>query len=142
MIPSRTKFRKAFKGKIHGNAYSCSSICFGSFGLKALEPGRLTSAQIESARRCVSRVMKKTGKLWIRMFPHMPVTAKPTDVRMGGGKGGLDRYVAVVRPGNIIFEVEGIDEETAKSVLSLAGMKLPFDVKFVKKEEGVYAEYK
>jgi len=142
LSPAKTKFRKQFKGKIHGNAYAGAGLQFGEFGLKAVGAGRMSNRQIEAARRCISRAMKRDGKFWNRMFPHLIVTAKPADTRMGGGKGSLDRYVAKVYPGNMLFEVSGVAENVARLALDLAGMKLPFDVKFVKKEEGVHATYK
>ncbi len=141
LSPKKQKFRKAFKGKIHGIAYSGVGLAFGTYGLKALEPCRMTSNQMEAARRCISRSVKRGGRFWNRLFPHIPVTAKPIEVRMGGGKGGPDKFVARVYPGNMIFELDGVSEEMAKQAFELAAAKLPFAVKFIKKEEGVYATY-
>lgn len=141
LSPRKQKFRKQFKGKIHGLAYSGASLEFGTFGLKALEPCRMTANQIESARRCISRAVKRGGRFWNRLFPHVPVTAKPIEVRMGGGKGGPDKFVARVYPGSMVFELDGMSEELAKQAFALAASKLPFAVKFVKKEEGIYATY-
>jgi large subunit ribosomal protein L16 len=141
LSPKKTKFRKAFKGKIHGIARTGCSLSFGAFGLRAVEPGRLTSNQIESARRAISRAVKRAGRFWIRLFPHLPVTAKPIEVRMGGGKGALSHYVARVYPGTMLFELDGVDELLAKKAFELASAKLPFAAKFVRREEGVYATY-
>jgi len=141
LSPKKNKFRKAFKGKIKGIARKGSMISFGSFGLQAVEPGRLTSNQIESARRTISRAVKRTGRFWNRVFPHLPITAKPIEVRMGGGKGGLSHYVARVYPGTMLFELDGMDCDMAKKAFALASEKLPFAAKFVKKEEGVYATH-
>ena len=141
LSPKKQKFRKQFKGKIHGVARSGAGIEFGSFGLKAIEPARMTSNQIEAARRCISRAVKRGGRFWNRMFPHVPVTAKPIEVRMGGGKGGHDKFIARVYPGSMIFELDGVSEDMAREAFELAAAKLPFHVKFVKKEEGVYATY-
>lgn len=142
LSPKKMKFRKIFKGKIKGNAFAGAGLQFGVYGLKSLEPGRMSAQQIEAARKCISRAMKREGKFWNRMFPHVPVTAKPADTRMGGGKGSIDRYVAKVYPGSMLFELSGVSEEIAQNAFSLASEKLPFAVKFVKKEEGVYVEYK
>lgn len=140
-IPSKTKFRKAFKGKVSGIAQVGVSFAFGSFGLKCMEPGRMSSNQMEAVRRCVARSLQRKGKFWNRLFPHLPVTAKPIEVRMGGGKGGIDRYVSRVYPGSMLFELEGVSEDAARQAFRLASAKLPFAVKFVKREEGVYATY-
>jgi large subunit ribosomal protein L16 len=129
--PKRTKFRKAQKGRNRGVAHRGSTIAFGSFGLKALEPGWITSRQIEASRIAVTRFMKREGKVWIRIFPDKPITKKPQEVRMGKGKGPLDHYVAIVKPGRIIFEMDGIPRETAKEALRLAAQKLPVRTKFV-----------
>ena len=129
--PKLTKFRKAFKGRIHGNAKGGFSLNFGSFGLKALEPERITSRQIEATRRAITRQMKRQGKVWIRVFPDLPVSAKPIEVRMGKGKGSIDRWVAKVKPGRILFEIDGVNEETAREALRLGAAKLPIKTKVV-----------
>ena len=135
--PKRTKFRKAFKGKIHGNAKGGFTLNFGSYGLKALEPERVTARQIEATRRAVTRYMKRQGKVWIRVFPDTPVSAKPIEVRMGKGKGSTDRWVAKVKPGRILFEIDGVSEEIAREALRLGAAKLPIRTKIVKRMEGV-----
>ena len=129
--PKRTKFRKAFKGRIHGNAKGGFSLNFGSYGLKALEPERITSRQIEATRRAITRQMKRQGKVWIRIFPDLPVSAKPIEVRMGKGKGAIDRWVAKVKPGRILFEIDGVNDETAREALRLGAAKLPIKTKVV-----------
>jgi len=136
LIPKKTKYRKAHKGRIKGNAKGGYSLSFGTYGLKALEPERVTSRQIEAARRATTRCMKRAGKLWIRVFPDIPVTKKPTDVRMGKGKGSVEYYVFRVKPGRIIFELDGVPEEVAREALMRAKAKLPFDAKFVTRVEG------
>ena len=133
--PKRTKFRKQFKGRIHGLAKGGASINFGSYGLKATEPERITSRQIEAARRALTRHMKRQGRVWIRVFPDIPVTAKPIEVRMGKGEGSVDRWVAKVKPGRIMFEVDGVAEDVAKEALRLAAMKLPVKCRFVVRED-------
>lgn len=133
LIPKKTKFRKAFKGRIHGNAKGGSFLVFGEFGLKALEPERVTSRQIEAARKAISRAMKRSGKLWIRIFPDIPVSKKPADVRMGSGKGTPEYYVFRVKPGRVLFELNGVDEVTAKDALDKAARKLPIKTKFIKR---------
>ncbi|MBA3069908.1 MAG: 50S ribosomal protein L16 [Hyphomonas sp.] len=135
--PKRTKFRKAFKGKISGQAKGGFSLSFGEFGLKALEPERVTARQIEATRRAITREMKRQGKVWIRVFPDVPVTAKPIEVRMGKGKGAVDRWVARVAPGRILFEIDGVSEETARHALALGAAKLPIKTKVVKRIEGI-----
>ncbi len=129
--PKRTKFRKMQKGRIKGNATRGTSIAFGSFGLKTMDEGFITARQIESARIAVTRFMKREGKVWIRIFPDKPITAKPAEVRMGKGKGAPSHWVAVVRPGRIMFEAEGVPMEVAKEALRLAAQKLPVRTKFV-----------
>lgn len=129
--PKRVKFRRVQKGRIKGIAYKGSQLSFGSFGLKALEPGRITDRQIEAARIAVTRFMKREGKVWINIFPDKPITKKPLEVRMGKGKGSLDHWVAVIKPGRIIFETEGVPEEVAKESLRLAAQKLPMKTKFI-----------
>ena len=133
--PKKTKFRKAFKGRIHGHAKGGTDLNFGAFGMKAVEPARLTARQIEAARRTITRHMKRAGRLWIRIFPDVPVSKKPAEVRMGSGKGAPDHWVAVVRPGRVMFEIAGVRHELAKEALRLAGHKLPVGTKFVVKEE-------
>ena len=129
--PKRTKFRKMQKGRIKGNAQRGTHIAFGSFGLKAVEEGFITSRQIEAARIAVTRYMKRQGNVWIRIFPDKPITSKPAEVRMGKGKGAPSHWVAVVRPGRIMFEADGVPFETAKEALRLAAQKLPIKTKFV-----------
>ena len=133
--PKRTKFRKLFKGRIHGLAKGGSVINFGSYGLKAIEPERITSRQIEAARRALTRHMKRQGRVWIRIFPDIPVTAKPIEVRMGKGKGSVDRWVAKVKPGRVMFEVDGVAEDVAKEALRLAAMKLAVKCRFIVRED-------
>ena len=134
MQPSRTKFRKAHKGRIHGQAKGGTTLNFGSFGLKAAEPERITARQIEAARRAITRAMKRAGRVWIRIFPDVPVTKKPAEVRMGSGKGAPDHWVAVVKPGRVMFEMSGVPEPIAREAMRLAGHKLPINTKFVIKE--------
>ncbi len=133
LSPKRLKFRKQHKGRIHGLAKGGSNLDFGSFGLKALTPDRITARQIEAARRAITREMKRVGRLWIRIFPDVPVSDKPAEVRMGKGKGSVEFWVARVKPGRILFEAEGIDEETARAAFALGAAKLPIKTKFVKK---------
>ena len=133
LSPKRTKFRKQHKGRIHGNAKGGSELSFGSFGLKALSPQRVTARQIEAARRAMTRHMKRVGKVWIRIFPDVPVTSKPAEVRMGKGKGSPEFWVARVKPGRVMFEVEGVSEEVARRAFELADAKLPLRTKFVKR---------
>src|SRR5918999_2608212 len=123
--PKRTKFRKAFKGRIHGDAKGGTSLNFGAFGLKAMEPERITARQIEAARRAITRHIKRQGRLWIRIFPDVPVSKKPAEVRMGKGKGAVEFWAARVKPGRILFEVDGVPEDTAREALRLGAMKLP-----------------
>jgi len=129
--PKRTKFRKAFKGRIHGNAKGGTELNFGSFGLKAMAPERITARQIEAARRAITRHIKRQGRLWIRIFPDVPVSKKPAEVRMGSGKGTPELWVARVKPGRVIFEIDGVTVQTAKEALSLAAAKLPIKTRFV-----------
>ena len=133
LSPKRLKFRKQHKGRIHGNAKGGTELSFGSFGLKALSPDRITARQIEAARRAITRQMKRAGRLWIRIFPDVPVSDKPAEVRMGKGKGSVEYWCARVHPGRIMFEAEGIDEETARAALALGAAKLPIKTKFVKR---------
>jgi len=129
--PKRTKHRKAQKGRMKGNAQRGATIAFGSFGLKALESVWMTNRQIEAARQTITRHMKREGNVWIRVFPDKPITNKPAEVRMGKGKGNLEYYAAVVKPGLILFEAEGVPMEVAKQALNLAAQKLPIKTKFV-----------
>ncbi len=129
--PKRTKYRKQQKGRIKGLAWKGSSVSFGSFGLKSMESGRITNRQIEAARIAMTRYMKREGKVWIRIFPDKPITAKPQEVRMGKGKGALDHWVAVVKPGTIMFELDGVPMEVAHEALRLAAQKLPVSTKTV-----------
>jgi len=129
--PKRTKFRKAFKGKISGDAKSGFSLNFGSYGLKAMEPDRLTARQIEAARRAITRHIKRQGRLWIRVFPDVPVSGKPAEVRMGKGKGSPEYWAARVKPGRILFELDGVPGDIAAMAFSRAAMKLPIKVKVV-----------
>ncbi len=131
MSPKRTKFRKAHKGRIHGNAKGNTQLNFGAFGLKALEPERITARQIESARRAITRCMKRAGRVWIRIFPDLPVSTKPAEVRMGSGKGSPEYWVARVAPGRIMFEIDGVAEPLAREALALGAAKLPIRTKFV-----------
>ena len=129
--PMRTKFRKAHKGRIHGVATSAASLAFGQFGLKALEPERITARQIEAARRAMTRHMKRAGRVWIRVFPDVPVSKKPLEVRMGSGKGAPEVWVARVKPGRVLFEVDGVPQQVAREALTLGAAKLPIRTKFV-----------
>jgi len=129
--PMRTKFRKAHKGRIKGLATSAIDLAFGQFGLKALEPDRVTARQIEAARRALTRHMKRSGRVWIRVFPDVPVSKKPLEVRMGSGKGTPEYWVARIKPGRIIFEIDGVPVQIAKEALSLAAAKLPIKTRFV-----------
>ncbi len=129
--PKKMKFRKAHKGRIHGNAKGGSTLAFGEFGLKALAPDRITARQIEAARRAITRHMKRQGKVWIRIFPDVPISKKPLEVRMGSGKGSPEFYVARVKPGRIMFELAGVPEPLAREALELAAAKLPIATKFV-----------
>jgi large subunit ribosomal protein L16 len=129
--PKKTKYRKAHKGRIHGNAKGGSDLTFGAYGLKAMAPERITARQIEAARRCLARHMKRQGKIWIRIFPDVPVSKKPLEVRMGSGKGSPEFWVARVKPGRIMFELDGVSREVAREALDLAAAKLPIKTKFV-----------
>jgi large subunit ribosomal protein L16 len=131
--PKKTKFRKQFKGRISGVAESGSFLAFGTFGLKALEPERVTSRQIEAARRSITRYMKRAGKVWIRVFPDVPVSKKPTEVRMGKGKGSVEYWAAKVKPGRIMFEIDGVTPAVAREAFRLAAAKLPIKTKFVER---------
>jgi large subunit ribosomal protein L16 len=131
LSPKRTKFRKAFKGRIHGFAKAGTSLNFGTYGLKALEPARITARQIEAARRSITRYIRRAGRVWIRIFPDVPVSTKPAEVRMGSGKGSPEFWVCRVKPGRIMFELEGVSAEIAKKAFELASAKLPINTKFI-----------
>ncbi len=131
LSPKKTKFRKAHKGRIHGTAKAGFTLSFGNYGLKALEPERITARQIEAARRTITRRMKRLGKLWIRIFPDVPVSTKPAEVRMGSGKGTPEYWVARVHPGRILFELDGVPADVAKEAFELAAAKLPIKTKFI-----------
>ena len=131
--PKRTKFRKAFKGRISGDAKGGSTLNFGSHGLKAMEPERVTARQIEAARRAITREMKRAGRVWIRVFPDVPVSKKPTEVRMGSGKGAPELWVARVKPGRIMFEIDGVPDDVARMALELGAAKLPIKTRVVKR---------
>jgi large subunit ribosomal protein L16 len=140
LAPSRYKYRKQHRGRMKGAATRGNTLSFGEFGLQALEPCWLTSRQIESARIALTRFMKRGGKVWIRVFPDKPITAKPAETRMGSGKGAVDHYVAVIKPGRIIFEVGGVSEEIAKEAVRLAGHKLPVKTRFLVRGEAESVE--
>ena len=131
MQPARTKYRKAHKGRIHGLAKGGTTLNFGAFGLKAMEPARITQRQIESARRTITRHLKRVGRIWIRIFPDVPVSKKPAEVRMGSGKGSPEFWVCRVKPGRIMFEIDGVSEATAREGFALAAAKLPIKTRFV-----------
>jgi large subunit ribosomal protein L16 len=131
--PKKTKFRKQFKGRISGTAKGGADLNFGQFGLKALEPERVTARQIEAARRAITRAMKRQGRVWIRIFPDVPVSAKPAEVRMGSGKGAPDHWVARVKPGRIMFEVDGVSDLTARTALELGASKLPIKTRVIQR---------
>jgi len=131
--PSRTKFRKAHKGRIKGVATSGATLSFGQFGLKAMEPDRITARQIEAARRAMTRHMKRAGRVWIRVFPDVPVSKKPLEVRMGSGKGAPEYWVVRIKPGRILFEIDGVTTALAKEALDLAAAKLPIKTRFVER---------
>ncbi len=131
LLPKKTKFRKAHKGRIHGNAKGGFALNFGAFGLKALQPERITARQIEAARRAITRHIKRQGRVWIRIFPDVPVTQKPTEVRMGKGKGAVEYWACRVKPGRILFELDGISEDLAKRAFELGAAKLPIQTKFI-----------
>lgn len=134
LSPKRTKYRKAHKGRIHGAAKGGFRLNFGAFGLKALEPERITARQIESARRAITRAIKRQGRLWILVFPDVPVSKKPAEVRMGSGKGSTEYWACRVHPGRIMFELDGVPEAVAKQAFLLAAAKLPIKTKFVQRE--------
>lgn len=131
LSPKRTKFRKMQKGRVRGVAHTGSDVSFGDFGLQALEPARITSRQIEAARMAIQRHVKRAGKLWIRVFPDHPVTKKPLEVRMGGGKGAPEEWCALVQPGRVMYEISGVTEDIAREAFRLASHKLPMQCKFL-----------
>ena len=133
LSPKRTKFRKAHKGRIHGNSKGGTSLNFGAYGLKAMAPERITARQIEAARRAITRHLRRTGRLWIRVFPDVPVSSKPAEVRMGKGKGSPEYWAARVAPGRIMFEIDGVSEPVAREALRLGAMKLSVKSKFVQR---------
>jgi large subunit ribosomal protein L16 len=134
--PKKTKFRRAFKGRIHGNSKGATRLDFGQYGLKALEPERVTARQIEAARRAITREMKRQGKVWIRIFPDVPVSKKPIEVRMGSGKGAPEFWAVRVAPGRIMFEIDGVSDTVARESLRLGAAKLPIKTKIVARVEG------
>ena len=134
-LPSRTKYRKVHTGRIYGTAQSCNSLAFGEFGIQSLTRGRMTSQQIEAARVAMTRSLKRKGKVWIRVFPHKPVTKKPAETRMGKGKGSVEKWVAVIRPGTMLFEIAGCTQTAAQEALRLADTKLPFHCRLVTRED-------
>lgn len=134
LSPKRVKWRRQFRGNFKGFAYSGSDLSFGDFGIIATQPGRINSRQIEATRIAISRSVKRAGKLWIRIFPHLPITKKPAEVRMGKGKGAPDHWTAKVRPGSMIFEINGVTKEQAQEAFRLASHKLPVKVKFLERE--------
>ncbi len=133
LSPKKTKFRKAFKGRIHGQAKGGYDLAFGDYGLKAIEPERITARQIEAARRAINRHLKRAGRVWITIFPDVPVSQKPAEVRQGKGKGSPEYWAARVHPGRIMFEIEGVDEQLAREACDLAAAKMPIKCKFVKR---------
>lgn len=140
LLPKRTKFRKQFRGRMKGRAHRGSRVTHGTYGLVALEPAWITNRQIEAARIAMTRYIKRGGQVWIKIFPDKPVTAKPAETRMGSGKGSPEYWVAVVKPGRVLFEMDGISEEVAKEAMRLAGHKLPIKTKFMKREEEIKVE--
>ncbi|MCK4314922.1 MAG: 50S ribosomal protein L16 [Anaerolineae bacterium] len=135
LMPKRVKYRKQMRGRMKGKATRGTKVAFGEYGLQALEPAWVTARQIEAARRAIVRHVRRRGKYWIRIFPDKPVTAKPAETRMGKGKGAVDHWVAVVKPGRIMFELSGVSEEMAREAMRLASHKLPIKCQFVKREE-------
>lgn len=131
LSPKKTKYRKAFKGRIRGNAKGGYTLAFGEYGLKAIQPDRITARQIEAARRAISRHVKRAGRMWIRVFPDVPITRKPAEVRMGSGKGGVEFWAARIDPGRILFELDGVPEQIAREAFERAAAKLPIKTKFV-----------
>ena len=140
LMPKRVKYRKQMRGRMKGMARGATAVQFGEFGLQALEPAWITQRQIEAARRAIVRYIKRRGRIWIRIFPDKPVTAKPAETRMGKGKGAVDHWVAVVRPGRVMFEMGNVDEDTARQALRLASFKMPIKTKFVKRTDPISGE--
>jgi len=136
LMPKRVKYRKQMRGRMKGKATRGAEVSFGEYGLQALEPFWMTSRQIEAARRAIVRYVRRGGKVWIRVFPDKPVTAKPAETRMGSGKGSVDHWVAVIKPGRVLFEIAGVPEESAKEAMRLAGHKLPVKTQFVRRSVG------
>jgi large subunit ribosomal protein L16 len=137
LSPKKTKFRKAHKGRIHGNAKGGTVLNFGSFGMKALQPNRITARQIEAARRAITRHIKRQGRVWIRVFPDVPVSKKPTEVRMGKGKGTPEFWACRIKPGRVMFELDGVPENLAREAFDLASAKLPLKTKFISRRVGL-----
>ena len=135
LLPKRVKYRKVQKGKMRGLSYRGSEVSFGDFALQATECGRMTARQIEAARRAMTRYIKRQGKVWIRVFPDKPISKKPAETRMGKGKSGPDHWVAIIKPGRVLYEMQGVEEEIAKEAFRLASHKLPFKTKFIKRRE-------
>lgn len=131
--PKRTKFRKQHKGRVHGNAKGGTTLNFGNYGMKAVTPGRITARQIEAARRAITRHMKRAGKVWIRIFPDVPVSGKPAEVRMGKGKGSPEYWMCRIKPGRIMFELDGVEEDVARQAFELASAKLPVQTRFIQR---------
>jgi len=140
LMPKRVKYRKQMRGRMQGKQLRGADVSFGDFGLQALEPAWVTQRQIEAARKAIVRFTKRRGRVWIRIFPDKPVTAKPAETRMGKGKGAVDHWVCVVKPGRIMFEMGGVDEETARQALRLAGFKMPIKTKFVRRTDPISGE--
>jgi len=136
LMPKRTKYRKQQKGRLRGRAKGGTAVSFGEYGLQAIEPGHITSAQIEAARVAMTRHVKRGGKIWIRIFPDKPITSLPLETRMGKGKGAVDHWVAVIKPGRVIFEIEGVEVSVAREAMRLAGHKLPLLTRFVERDRG------
>ncbi len=141
LMPKRVKRRRVFRGNFKGRAHRGNKVSYGEYGLMALEPTRITANQIEAARIAINRKIKRGGKVWIKIFPHTPITRKPAETRMGAGKGSPEYWVAIVKPGRIMFELAGVDEELAREALRLAAMKLPIKCKFIKREGDFVVEY-
>jgi len=140
LMPKRVKYRKQMRGRMKGLARRGAKVQFGDYGLQAIEPAWITSRQIEACRRTIVRHIKRRGKVWIRIFPDKPVTAKPAETRMGKGKGSVDHWVAVIKPGRVLFEMAGVDEEVAREALELAAYKLPIRTKFIKRTDPITGE--
>lgn len=140
LMPKRVKYRKQMRGRMRGMAHRGNTVNFGDYGLQALEPAWIDSRQIEACRRAVVRYVRRTGKVWIRIFPDKPVTAKPAETRMGKGKGSVEKWVAVVRPGRVMFEIKGVPEDQAREAMRLAAFKLPIKTRFVKRTDAITGE--